>query len=432
MSSTPATPGIVRRSPLIDALHPAVAKQRLLHRRLRQTQQRENVGSPRCKSEKPFTAEIGSPKAARPARSDLTVTPTEAVQNLSCPRARETWTAAPRPSSTFSQPHPIPGLSARPEAHENAATASDTAMITARLTDVQSICLEAWLARVRRLLGPAIWDCLGSTAAFVRVRRRIKEAMIAEDSGEVATSTVDKICRPPQSRDKRGEWRGQKARTKRSKKWKRQGSSQNEEAENCGEKGVESWGDHLSQKAALVVEAVMWTLADDREQSAVCAAIAHERAKATSRPLKFAPGSGSEGGQPHHENARMASAEVGISLPKARRFIKGCSLIDGVHVLAADVDLAFRRWEQIAPKLSFPSCTATFPCKQQAVKAPQMRRNIAAHSKVCEAVGCSGNARYGEVHPEATARLCRKHRRGGMVDVGGRRQESAHVTAHPS
>jgi len=227
-----------------------------------------------------------------------------------------------------------------------------------------------------------------------------------------------------------------------------------------GEEGKEEreegrWDQRLSEKTALVVDAAMWTIATERERAATIAAIARESARSQ--------GSQGQGTDPAVEAVRPAArgkdskapprvelaaedsgpaleataattpatapataTELRVSLPTARRFVKRSRLVDGVAVLDADVDLAFGRWEEEARRSAEREPTAPAG-DERGVGAPFAEPaaggGFPQKQRLCEAVGCSDPARYGDFHPAARARLCRKHRRNGMVDVGSRRSE---------
>lgn len=201
------------------------------------------------------------------------------------------------------------------------------------------------------------------------------------------------------------------------------------------------WDGGLSEKTALAIDAVIWTVATERERTTVCETVCRKLQGRGGDGLpvgQFEDGLvGEKAGPAPAVSAAAAVAELRISLPTARRFIKGSRLVDGVYVLDADVDLAFKRWEELEP-FAGPGSPDHSPVASSVIgeKGAHGRANkgeglgcgfaVGAKSPppkqtICEAVGCSDPARYGDIQPMATARLCRKHRRNGMVDVGSRR-----------
>ncbi len=217
------------------------------------------------------------------------------------------------------------------------------------------------------------------------------------------------------------------------------------------------WDPRLADKAAMAVDAAMWMIATERERTATIAAMARENARSPGSPGQdtglavqvtrpAARGKGTKAppraelvqdlGPASEATAAPApatAAELRVSLPTARRFVKRSRLVDGVSVMDADVDLALRRWEEEARRSAGREPTAPArggravggAAKGKTEGGPSTDPGAgggALHKqRLCEAVGCSDPARYGDCHPAARARLCRKHRHNGMVDVGGRR-----------
>lgn len=174
------------------------------------------------------------------------------------------------------------------------------------------------------------------------------------------------------------------------------------------------WDDHLSEKTALAIQATMWALATDRERSAVYMAVSRDGYGGIV-DVGSSCGLGGRGGKRSDEEggsvAAAATRDIGVSLPRASRYVKACPLIDGVRVLEADVDLEFKRWEETGRTREEVASAAAAAADSE----------LALRQKRCEAVGCSEIARYGDIRPMAEARLCRRHRSNGMADVGGRR-----------
>lgn len=204
---------------------------------------------------------------------------------------------------------------------------------------------------------------------------------------------------------------------------------------------VSGWGGRLSQKAALIVDAIMWTIATERERSTVCAATLQDRRIRNGRPTISALADGLGGGDTRGEGEGSAEAlptdaTLAVSWLRARRFAKSSRLVDGVNVVDADVDLAFKRWEEseqakrpavvnttnrtCSPSRSGPESPALGTCTA-GNSARSRSHDTAATPKMCDAVGCSEGGRYGDICPMEKSRFCRKHRNDGMVDLGGRR-----------
>ena len=220
------------------------------------------------------------------------------------------------------------------------------------------------------------------------------------------------------------------------------------------------WDQHLAENTALAITAAMWTIATERERATYCATLtAQERyvddtngeggenlpaVTATARQHAARDTNNARRRPAASEDLNPAPAtpalELRVSLAAARRFIKSCRLIDGAFVLDADVDLGFKRWEE-AGRPTGTGRDQNYHCSLDSSLSPVRRSRkgkgacrgraepsvVDTHAAVppaqglCEAVGCSDPALYGDVHPLAKARLCRKHRRNGMVDVGSRR-----------
>ena len=346
------------------------------------------------------------------------------------------------------------------------------------------------MSRARRSVGPKVWSHLGSSNAFLRALGRFRRAANFSGEGGGQDPEVRGVgcCQgagsplPPSSpagsrqvvpargrrtveghaagtrKTTRNAWKsGAPSADRRKRAGGKAGTvaaaeeKEDRKEEERGKKVAGGWDTHhLSEKAALAVDAAMWTIATERERTVTCAAITREknaRSQGREEPspaVEAAPPAarGKSGkARPRTEHAtedlgRGADAsmatvtELRVSVPTARRFVKSSGLVDGVSVLDADIDLAFRRWEEarrLAGREPIPTGggravggaakgKAEAPCVDPSAESALLQKQ-----RLCEAVGCSDPARYGDFHPMAQARLCRKHRHNGMVDVGSRR-----------
>ncbi|CAM9151288.1 unnamed protein product [Ectocarpus sp. 12 AP-2014] len=542
-------PGIVRRSPLIDALHPEVARQREFQGKRRQARRRDaslpasekivhpaDVGtgttasaiaaagpsasttdaerraagaraSPIGAPNAAARAATGNAKSTKKPRDGTTAaviasnsTDTAGASQSRRRRPRSLWAetahepAAPLPVSSFRTPPSPAGETSRltlvPAASgaafsEGASlsrdvdSATDYASRAGRLTAKQSERVEEWLARAERSLGPKVWTCLGSGRAFRRTCRRIFRSIIVRGggtghAGDRRRGTVNRE-RPPggsvkpapgaPGRSRRAAREGRKETPHKQARKGRAIDGEREKENDGGREGGgarvdgRGWDEDLSERTAFVTEAVIWTIATEKERKAACAAIvealndnenardARERwsgeGKGRDRqPTAWGEGGGSPGRQTtdivrdSSAATSAATTELRISLSTARRFIKRSRLTDGVHVIDADVDLAFKRWEEVERLAGLDqqcSPTAAAACGEEDTSGRVVSREVGSGladavavsipQKVCEAVGCSDPARYGDIGLKAKARLCRKHRHNGMVDVGSRRCE---------
>ncbi|CAM9810177.1 unnamed protein product [Ectocarpus sp. 6 AP-2014] len=540
-------PGIVRRSPLIDALHPEVARQREFQGKRRHARQRDaavpasekiihqnNVetgtaasaiaatgpgasttgaerrgaagarASPIRAPNAAARAATGNAKSTKKPRDTTTAavvagksTDTAGASQSRRRRPRSLWAetahepAAPLPMSSFRTPPSPAGETSRltlvPVASgaafsegasipRNVDSPTDDASRAGRLTPKQSERVEEWLARAERSLGPKVWTCLGSGRAFRRTCGGIVQSIIVRGGGtghaEDRRGRTENRERPPGGSVKpatggpgRSRRMAREGRKEAPHKQARKGRAIDRDREEENDGGREGggarvddrgWDEDLSERTALVTEAVIWTIATERERKTACSAIearsdnengndARERwdeeGNGTDRqPTAWGKGGGSPGRQTmnivHDSSATTpaATTELRISLSTARRFIKRSRLTDGVHVIDADVDLAFKRWEEVERLAGLDqqcSPTAAVACGEEDKSGRVVSREVGSGladavavpipQKVCEAVGCSDPARYGDIGPEAKARLCRKHRHNGMVDVGSRR-----------
>lgn len=337
--------------------------------------------------------------------------------------------------------------------------------------------MEEWLARAERSLGPKVWACLGSGRAFRRTCGRIIRSIIVRGGG---TGHAGDRRGPTKNRERppggsvkpapgapgRSRRTAREGRKEAPHKQARKGRAidRDREKENDGGRegggarvGGRGWDEDLSERTALVTEAVIWTIATEMERKTACVAIVearndnengndarerwNEEGNVTDRqPSAWGKGGGSPGRQTidivrdSSAATSAATTELRISLSAARRFIKRSRLTDGVHVIDADVDLAFKRWEEVERLAGLDkhySPTAPTACGEEDTSGRVVSREVGSGladavavpipQKVCEAVGCSDPARYGDIGPKAKARLCRKHRHNGMVDVGSRR-----------
>lgn len=342
------------------------------------------------------------------------------------------------------------------------------------------------MATARRSLGPAAWACLASSNAFHRTLHQIRQSMVpGGDKRQPPVSRGDRSPPPADAGWPHPDWaasseklapgggrraketqdRGSNPRVRQARKrgvLKGDGTEAKDQAREENGKGEEfastggGWDRRLSEQVALAVNAVMWTIATERERSTYCAAyvaqesddttkgavgeivppanvaVHHQATEGTNTVRSRAAAKDSNPAATTDSSASLE--ELRVSLAAARRFIKSSRLIDGVCVLDADVDLAFKRREEVRRLAAHDqhcsvsvATTSRSPVRrggaQGKVEASGTQANAMAPpaQKLCEAVGCSDAALYGGVHPSAKARLCRKHRRNGMVDVGSRR-----------
>lgn len=341
------------------------------------------------------------------------------------------------------------------------------------------------MKRIKHSLGPKAWACLESSNAFHLTNSRIQQSIASGDNkyqspvtpqdrspptgalsphlGRTADSEKAALGGRRRARERRegaGKPRLHEARRRGSQvgdrveakdEAKGEGGKGNGNGEGRSSSTSSSWDQRLSETAALVVNAVMWTMVTERERSIYCAAFAaHEsdtarneddgeiyRATDATAQQQAARGthdarSRRTAAEDSNPAATTAAGELRVSLASARRFIKNSPLIDGTFVLDADVDLTFKRREEVGRSTGRDQqcsvATIRSPVRRSAkgmgtVEASLANTNAALSltRKLCEAVGCSDPALYGDIHPLAKARLCRKHRRNGMVDVGSRR-----------
>lgn len=343
--------------------------------------------------------------------------------------------------------------------------------------------VEAWMARARRSLGPKAWDCLGLSSAFHRTRNQIRQYLVLGDDENQSPVSHGGRSPPADAGSPQRSWmmdsekvapdRGRRAKdgqmgraNSRLNQARKRGTLKGGRTEEKGEAKEQGgkvgevvssgWDRHLCEKASLAINAVMWTIATERERSTYCTIFAAEEgdiATTTDGGGREALPTGNATAQQQaawgtdnvcagrattedSNPATTAELELRVSLAAARRFIKSSRLIDGVFVLDADVDLAFKRWEEVGRLAGRDQqrsrSTETTTCRspiRRGVKGKgtaepsftDVNASVPPNQKLCEAVGCSDPALYGDVHPLAKAILCRKHRRNGMVDVGSRR-----------
>lgn len=447
------TPGIVRRSPLVDAFHPAVAKQRAFQQQLRRTHQREVPVANTANDEQPQD----QAQRTRTHRGEknvpvVAVAAAKPTRTTARRRGREPLSAAPLPppppAPAPQPPRPSPlarsskaDLGARPDSNSSSSSSSrvDVAARAGRLTAQQWVCMEAWMARARQSLGPMVCDCLGSGGTFSSTQNRIREAVLPRGRGQALDQSsgplgnIPRVWRSVPSEEGVSGEEGLRGHVELDSDTKRR-QGPRVASETC-ERRTRGWDDHLSQKAALAIEAVMWTLATEHERSTTCAAIARSRNQVHPRGGKVDLGAehgrscGYDGRKRTHTDSSLVTTELGVSLPRARRFVKASRLIDGIHVLEADVDLAFKRWGEIERERRVAAAIPVSADVRATLPADQLSTERADRRNRCEAVGCSELARYGDILPMATAKLCRKHKMDGMVDVGGRRCELLLVCA---
>lgn len=440
----------MRRSPLIDAFHPAVAKQRAFKLTLRKTVE-PDVSPPMATEEK--KAVHASQEIRRRKRQDVAEARgpanSSSAGKISTRRGKRIPLSvappsfSPSPAAQHCRPSPLPtGPQPSVEVESgsgNEPASADTAAPAVRLTVEQCGCADDWVEKAKYSLGPKVWDCLGSSPAFYRIRDLFRRYLVPAG----ACRTVDESGRPlgHESPLRGGKSEGKLTKTSEARDegvivgpTSRKDKGHKVETENKDE-DISGWGDSLSQKAALVVDAIMWTIATERERSNVCATILQDRKVRSERPSLSALEAGHAEGKGNAESPPTDTA-LAVSWPRARRFVKSSRLVDGVNVVDADVDLAFKRWEE-SKQAERPvlATTTNWPCSPSrsgpepseqgfctAVNAARIRsRDVAAVPRLCDAVGCSEGGRYGDICPIEKTRFCRKHRKDGMVDLGGRR-----------
>ncbi|CAM9869816.1 unnamed protein product [Scytosiphon promiscuus] len=505
-------PGIVRRSPLIDALHPEVSRQREFRRKLRQTHHlREATSASAVAATQKSCGEGATYSAGRDAErrrkgerlaaaaarnvssNSMAARSTTAqakakekarrsggtdgtqVEARTHSRRRSRWSepvplpdpplsAAPLPSSPspvgeVSRPLPPPSETKAPDSGKGPSSLCAAFSGTGCLTVAQWGHVEEWLAGARRYLGENAWACLGLSAAFSRTLTRLKQSAVQGDRSSQITSTspvATSLAAKPGGLQSSPVREGTKASSQvglvKSAEAKSRAQHESlandqtrEEKANIDErKGpARGWDGALFEKTALAIDAVIWTVAAEREIIANCESISRKSPRSGGENRQSLPGQMLGGQKAQHlaspatEVSTAAVVELRISLPTARRYVKGSRLVDGVYVLDADVDLAFKRWEE-AERLPGPASPDAFLAASPVVVDEEANGRdgngkgmgcgvadaavrVSPKQMLCEAVGCSDPARYGDIHPTATVKLCRKHRRNGMVDLGSRR-----------
>lgn len=452
-------PRIVRCCPLIDALHPALAG-----RRSSQPQHRRasSAGVPFLPSGKTKTLEVARVTVVSHLANQLANDP---VDDGPAEHVEAPLPALPSPALPTVCPSLILRSFSKTEKDDNTRGVLKQqhgrclATRAGRLTELQWSAVEEWIERARRFLGPDVWDCLGTGTAFRHLRDCLRTSVLSGVGGNVSGKTLrDGSSRQGEiSRHGCQNWCGERdgelvsAVAMPSVDPLAQGSSRS-----CGPVNV--WYDHLSQKAALILEATLWMLAPEIQRLAVCATLRRESSEN--------PGRGSsriyEGSRQFGDSRDQRCMEfelrtgdgkgdVGVSLLRARRHVRA-RLVDGVNVLNADVDLAFRRWEDgcrirknaaasagrkgaIADRSRPNGAVGGYPgySSRASIPFPTVSHRIArsgssGNSRInvhgyrgglCEAVGCSEVARYGERRPSSAARYCRRHRADGMTDIAG-------------
>eukprot|EP00903_Cladosiphon_okamuranus_P010271 g9725.t1 len=252
-------PGIVRRSPLIDALHPEVARQREFQQRRRQARRQREEPSPgptKPEHEHFEDAAESSPEAAaaksrevertvklstvagaastnadsvgtgaknrRAATTDISTasatvrTPTTIAEDVKARHPHRRYLSEtvplPVPPSPVTKPsRPLLFLAGSGtgggacgggfEPHGIAGSAACDAVARAgKLSPLQWEMVETWMARANRSLGPKAWVCLGSSNAFHRTWSRIRKS-IAPSEGEYQTPVSPRDRSPPPGTD---------------------------------------------------------------------------------------------------------------------------------------------------------------------------------------------------------------------------------------
>lgn len=470
MLPTGVKPGIIRRCALIDALHPALARQRTSPKPL-QRQTCSNRVTRRADSESTAGRKITKDSTAASSESTggaivpsgveekavvdgRTSAAVEAAADailkvsLPSPPLQERRPSRPpmpaqrhveSPLDAGKPPNDVPREGGSVNIEEIAAHAG-------RLTVLQWECVKAWMARVRRVLGADAWKYLGSGRSSCRLREHIRSLILP--GGGLGNTSLDL----PLNEVERGQ------DTLDAEVYGIEGSRTGK-GQVLLERSPGGWEDHLSQKAALALEAILWILAPQRQRAAMVATIVQDGARRMSSSHTrgcLSPSLRAGRKIDRNNDVEMGSAaggkqaELGVSLPRVRRFVKACRLVDGVTVLNADIDLAVKRWEEIdrirkdgalAAANAAPASSCSPPVRPtlgSVESTPCAEIGYATHSapgsnsaspahvgdvrpRLCKAVGCSEAALYGAVGPTSKATFCRKHRTDGMADVGSPR-----------
>lgn len=465
------TPGIKRRCALIDALHPALVRQRSPTKPRRTKTCFRRLGTDTQSS----TAGQKMTKLAPAARTNAAATAAANIEPINCaeeetvqlgqasvlamelPGESKENSALPTPSvraRRSSHPPSVAGPllnSAEPAINtdeEGSVDIEELAAQAGRLTIEQWGSVEVWMARMRRILGADNWKCLGSGRSASYLRGHVRKLLLPGTIQLMPTKNAINA----KAEHGRGvsdlEVCGVDA-AKRDLRW-------------GGLSG--GWDDHLSQKVVFALEASLWMLAPQSQRMATVATIFRDRAQRYSFSSFHTRDSASPRPYYRSENKRSAipgeaegatgvrQTELGVSLLRVRKFVKTCKLVDGVTVLDADVDLALKWWEAIDRTQSDAAVSATAACTDalsnsrstQKAQMPPLTKFLACADiasgiypvpgskveqksqggevrlRLCIAVGCSEAARYGTIGLASKAMYCRKHRLDGMTDTSPR------------
>lgn len=408
----------MRRCPLVDALHPALpwrhapaARGRALRTDL--PRRPASTGDAR-----------GMPRIAQdPGQDPPPAPPVDRGTNDPVPLSPPLPPCPPR--SFRREPSGVRDGEGRDDRARDEARPS--ASSAGRLTDLQWDRVEAWLVRARRSLGGVVWRHIGSGAAFRRLRGRLRAAALPRGA---RGSRPRGIVEPPTGAER----------------------EPSADIDDISGGSATPQDDALPDRAALVIEATLWSLVPERERSALGSSFPAKNSGGAEVHKDATRGGGSgHGGRddpgalgPHWSDIGDGGTDLAVSVSRARRFIKACRLVDGVDVLEADVDLALRRWGEVrrsrstARSVGIPEAGARdegragseggtisggskllsgSPLASSEALAPPSYR---LGEGLCKAVGCSEAARYGSLIDKG-ASYCRGHRKDGMVDKASSR-----------
>lgn len=318
-------------------------------------------------------------------------------------REREKIATAPPRSSSF-----VSSDCTTTTSSSSSSTDGERGLQGLTLTDQQIGRVESWMARARGLLGPKAWECLGSSGAFHRARNRVRVALRLGSPCNNEDIDLDG-------------WRGMVSAgvaATMAEGCRREMVSFGARRKRSPQVDAATEKDYMATNLVLAAEAVIWILAAERERSNICDAVTRERSRLTSSRCGRVVASGEVLGEGALESLPL-STELGISLYKARKFVKATKLIDGVYVLEADIDLGLKRWERDARVRE--NNVAIDLGGANSSSAGIRGRSPPKRNRLCEVVGCSEVARYGDIQPTSTARVCRAHKHDGMVDIGSQR-----------
>lgn len=459
VSSTGIKPSIIRRCPLIDALHPALVWQRAP----REPSQPEpnNLTAVKDSTERStvddrYRAKTEVDKATQAAGCVTTSFNAFVAENDASDHPSRN--SAPHPPILERRPSRM-SLYARMKKTERSMDKGDRGIFSnngvgrrgskiedntaraGRLTALQWECVESWMVRVRDIMGEDAWKCLGVSPSFCRLRDHLKKLLspgaCVNNLGCDRAPGKDEGTMDSQSKARRETPGGLSG----------------------------GWDDYLSQKTALALEATIWILESARERPVLLSDTVRDGARqalpfSESSTFAFSRNQRPCGDKIERISTRKAGVEVmrempeanlGVSLPRARRFVKSCRLVNRGNALDAEIDLAFQRWQemdcrrkmiQLATAAGSPASCSSESIRESLgwtesshaagvgwardegkseLKSTRVGHDQDARAKLCEAVGCSESARYGSVRPRAKAGYCLRHRADGMVDIAGPR-----------